>query len=793
MAGKRKKFAKTSKKSTNATTTGNDNNNNNNNDNVDDKVLKKSKAITDDSKNVWGPNTMTNEHPQGTKDWYTSIAKNDDFEFYYKKMNLLPNEEDFKKFMEWLGKPLPTTFRINRAIGESLTNVVKKQLHNIIDQLPEKMIVDGDVVEPPKPLSWYPDELAWHSTLTKRSFRKNDQLEAFHKFLMHHNNEGNLTRQEAVSMIPPIFLDVEPHHLVLDMCAAPGSKTTQIIEALHANRSNSNTTIPEGMIIANDADVKRCYMLVHQTARLGSPTIVITNHEAQIFPLLYLQKEGETERRPMLFDRILADVPCSGDGTLRKNPDLWKRWKARDGAGLHRLQSHIAYRAANLLKVGGRMVYSTCSLNPIENEAVIMELVNRCQGAVRIVDVSAQYPTLIRANGLHTWPVIDKDREIYQDFSQVPETKKKTIFPSFFPPTEEQAQKAGLKHCMRVYPHMQDTGGFFITVLEKVAELPDQIGKRIKYEQEFGQNKQDQDTTTPPLNDESSTTPPLNDESTSTTTTTTTTTQVKEKKSAVHKFFEEPFGTINEECKKDLDVAEAFYGINKEFPLREQMLTRSQGSKVLYFASKPIVNIVEGDRNRRLKIINAGLEILKKHDEFGESKCNYRICQSASQWITPYMTVHNTRTVIMSPNDLFTLLRTTEPLFTQFPKSIEDQLEALEHGCFIIKIDTSLKTSLEDANKDKQVETPMQTDQDDIIAQSNGMVFASWRGKRSIHLLVQKQELQLMANIFKVTIEHRKGDVNPKNYRVPNSSTESPTTESPKNESSTDAATSDTL
>lgn len=142
-------------------------------------------------------------------------------------------------------------------------------------------------------------------------------------------------------MIPPLFLDVEPQHSVLDLCAAPGSKTTQIIEMLHQN----GTKMPTGLVIANDVEKTRCYMLVHHTKRLASPSIMVTNHPAQSFPIL-----------PIRLDRILADVPCTGDGTLRKNVDLWRRWAPAMGLGMHKLQLNIAIRAAQMLAIGGKMV-----------------------------------------------------------------------------------------------------------------------------------------------------------------------------------------------------------------------------------------------------------------------------------------------------------------------------------------------------------------------------------------------------------------------------------------------------
>jgi 16S rRNA C967 or C1407 C5-methylase (RsmB/RsmF family) len=84
-----------------------------------------------------------------------------------------------------------------------------------------------------------------------------------------------------------INLLVEPHHIVLDMCAAPGSKTGQIIEAVQTTEAD----VPEGLVIANDSDYDRCYTLVKQCKRLKSPCLMITCHEAQFFPFLYTVDE----------------------------------------------------------------------------------------------------------------------------------------------------------------------------------------------------------------------------------------------------------------------------------------------------------------------------------------------------------------------------------------------------------------------------------------------------------------------------------------------------------------------
>lgn len=164
------------------------------------------------------------------------------------------------------------------------------------------------------------------------------------------------------------------------MCAAPGSKTFQLLEALHSGSRPGQT--PPGFVVANDADFMRCNLLTHQTKRVCSPCLMVTNHDASRFPA-YLAGEptpcgGEVEvagdgasapahavagtplrggRKPqryrVRFDRILADVPCSGDGTLRKSPDIWRKWNISGGNSLHPIQLRIAMHGAKLLEVGG--------------------------------------------------------------------------------------------------------------------------------------------------------------------------------------------------------------------------------------------------------------------------------------------------------------------------------------------------------------------------------------------------------------------------------------------------------
>ena len=242
-----------------------------------------------------------------------------------------------------------------------------------------------ETVEAPKCVRWYPNRLAWQFSYSRQQLRRPPHLEQIHEFVKERTSTAPSRARRWQSMIPALFLDIEPSHVVLDMCAAPGSKTFQLLEMLHGSLGD-NTAIPKGFVIANDVDMKRCNLLTHQTKRVNSPGLLVTNHEAQNF------RDYLPGGRTFPFDAILTDVPCSGDGTMRKAPDIWPRWTVGNGNGLHP-QLKIALRAAQLLKVGGRLVrYSTCTFNPIEDEAVVAAMLKDCDGALELLDVSKELP-----------------------------------------------------------------------------------------------------------------------------------------------------------------------------------------------------------------------------------------------------------------------------------------------------------------------------------------------------------------------------------------------------------------
>lgn len=441
-------------------------------------------------------------------------------------------DEERAQFWDALKRELPNSFRFAGSKGHALA--VKRLLEE--RYAPEIVKIerfDGEKVEAPQAVSWYPDQLAYSMNTPKHIIRKFPPFAAFQKFLVSETSVGNISRQEVVSMIPPLLMDVKPGHTVLDLCAAPGSKSAQLVEMIHKGEEARIRKVLKmfgeteadvvndddaadlaadpgddgratGLLIANDAEYKRCHMLTHQLKRLSSPNILVTNHDATLFPAIKIKDPKNPKQQYLKFDRILADVPCSGDGTMRKNMNLWRDWQPGNALGLHTTQVRILIRALQMLKVGGRVVYSTCSMNPVENEAVILSAIERCGGPSKIdlIDCSDRLPGLERKPGMFQWQIMDKGGRVWGSWEEVQQhmlTTEETVPPgrlahTMFPRLDDnECSSLPLDRCMRVYAHQQDTGGFFITVLEKKGEFkvrPEGYQKQTDVEATDGTEKE---------------------------------------------------------------------------------------------------------------------------------------------------------------------------------------------------------------------------------------------------------------------------------------------------------------
>ncbi len=206
--------------------------------------------------------------------------------------------------------------------------------------------------------------------------------------------------QDAASLIPSIILNPKKEELVLDLCASPGSKTTQIA-ALMEN---------EGLILANDILGTRIKPLKANLQRCGVKNCIITLMSGQSI-------KGK-------FDKILLDAPCSGTGAIRKSPETIYIWNENMVKRFSKVQKSLILNAFDSLNENGTLVYSTCSIDPDENERVIEFLLEKRNAKIENIDL-----TLKRSE------VLSDDLEV--------------------------------KKCLRIWPQDNDTEGFFIAKIRK--------------------------------------------------------------------------------------------------------------------------------------------------------------------------------------------------------------------------------------------------------------------------------------------------------------------------------------
>ncbi|CAN6597525.1 multisite-specific tRNA:(cytosine-C(5))-methyltransferase [Trichomonascus vanleenenianus] len=627
--------------------------------------------------------------------WTTLEKENAAWEEYYRTLQL-PGDAEFDQFKAACQAPLPLTFRItgSKKHAEEIRDSFEK---NYVPHL-EGVEWEGEKLEPPTPLKFYPDDLAWSYKVGKQVIRKNQPFARMQRFLVVETEVGNISRQEAVSMIPPLLLDVKPHHSVFDMCAAPGSKTAQLIEAVH---SDPSIQFPTGFVVANDSDYKRSHMLIHQVKRLNSPNLIVTNHDAQLFPRILLN-DGGNANEYLKFDRILCDVPCSGDATMRKNINVWKDWTVSNGLGLHTTQLNILARGIQLLKPGGRLVYSTCSLNPIENEAVVAEALRQNRDSISLVDVSNELPGLVRCPGISNWKVMGKDKKWK-------EPSDPGMIRSFFPPTEEE--QFNLERSVRVYPHQQDTGGFFIAVFEKQ-------GKDLKREA----SPSAETNSAKLVKTEAGAAEPAAEKTEESTTTATE--KVEEKPAAPAKRMprdvkDEPFKFLDPE-HETLKQCWDFYDIQEGFPRDALLVRNATGDPVrtIYYIAPQLKEILQANE-ARIKFIHGGIKMFAQQKNDGN--CKWRIQNEGLHLIYPSLGSKR----VVSASGLATLKELCLTPFHKFDEfkavdaGLTEAAVAMDEGCGVLKVPYT-----------------------NIKGESEELLFPLWRGKGSINVMLPKQENQ---------------------------------------------------
>ncbi len=296
--------------------------------------------------------------------------------------------KDFEKYIKSLqGTPLKS-FRVN---------TLKISPEELKKRLEEKKW------EINQPFKDYPEIMIIESELKPGEFGRSLEHQLGYYYI-----------QDIASMLPPLVLNPQPGETVLDLCASPGSKTTQIAAKMQ------NT----GTIIANEISLHRIKILASNLERCGVTNAIITKKEG--FALCNkLKKEG------FLFNKILVDAPCSGEGTIISNPKTLLMWNIKTVFNLSKMQKSLLSAAIEILKPGGEIVYSTCTHSPEEDEEIIDFILKKFpEIKIEKISLPVQF-----AQGITNW----KDQEYAED----------------------------VKYSCRIYPHETNTEGFFIAKLRK--------------------------------------------------------------------------------------------------------------------------------------------------------------------------------------------------------------------------------------------------------------------------------------------------------------------------------------
>ncbi|MBQ3584570.1 MAG: RsmF rRNA methyltransferase first C-terminal domain-containing protein [Lachnospiraceae bacterium] len=248
--------------------------------------------------------------------------------------------------------------------------------------------------------------------------------------------------QEPSAMAPAIYLDARPGERILDLCAAPGGKSTQIAASMKG----------EGLLISNEIIPSRAKILSENIERMGIKNAVVTNESPQKLCKSF----------PEYFDKIMVDAPCSGEGMFRKNPDACEEWSPENVSLCASRQAEILDCAASMLKPGGLMVYSTCTFSPEENEGSIAHFLLSHKD-FRIVKP-------VKTEGMSDGN---------------PEFAKSVLSDEDKASPQANAVLEDLVHTIRLWPHKLNGEGHFIAVLKK--DLPEGMSDEIdfKHRKEF--------------------------------------------------------------------------------------------------------------------------------------------------------------------------------------------------------------------------------------------------------------------------------------------------------------------
>jgi hypothetical protein len=339
------------------------------------------------------------------------------------------------------------------------------------------------------------------------------------------------------------------------------------------------------------------------------------------------------------------------------------------------LQIQLLKRCLQLVKVGGFVVYSTCTFNPIENEAVVAQALVESCGTVELAP--SDIGPLTRREGLTTWivPDINKHGTFYETYDSIPESNtrfprnrgcsKRGLLRSMFPPTGNDGNSIAqsLKHCVRIFPQDQNTGGFFICLLKKTGEVPWK-----DYEPPSKEEIQQSSEASAALVRKPDAGEAVervravgtSDEHNLPADYVARITKVERQQHKLKGLVSYTPFTATDNGLEKWGIISSFYGISESFP-HEQLLAHSDKMGVVSFVSSSVRRVIEAsaelaenDQDAISNIVNAGLRMFQ-HNNSGYTECDYRLCLEALPRLLPYMT----KRVISVERSIFTALLDT--------------------------------------------------------------------------------------------------------------------------------------
>lgn len=479
-------------------------------------------------------------------------------------------------------------------------------------------------------------------------------------------------------------------------------------------------------------------------------------------------------RRPVV--GLRSNTPSFVTGTSRKNPGIWKNWTSMDAYSLHPIQLAIALRGAQCTKVGGYLCYSTCSMNPIENEAVVAALLRASEGSLELVERRSELPGMVARPGMSTWRNLVPDKSNlqiknkgkknnakmqarrkefeekekiagdsetsdpaperspangtekstdsqenesfvslrtkfnptslddmeelkkmveaagmveYTTFEEVPNNIRKKVLPTCFPPSSEELSKFHLDRCMRIMPQDMNTGGFFVTLLKKVAPLNARARKKFMAMQAQLDDESDELEPNPKkvkLDVDNNAALSTAD-------------QEKDidwpEKELVRGHLKRDFlvqedGTKSKTIGNDdlIPVSEElfapvkeYYGIDEESFKEGQFATRAIGDKkVLYFLTKSIKkNLIDARFQEKVTVIASGIKAFVRNSK--DCEATYRVSQEGIHLVAPHM---SKRKLVAGFTDFETCSNSEAVEIKDLTADFQAEVRALSVGSFVV-------------------------------------------------------------------------------------------------------------